>query len=846
MAKKEAQARIKINKLLEESGWRFLDDSNGKANIILENNVKLTKLSIDSLGNDFEHVKNGFIDFLLLDESGKPFIVLEAKSQDKSPLSGKEQARSYAYSQKVRFIILSNGDLHYFWDIEFGNPQIITKFPTYTELKNKYLGAVKFKPEPNKLVSEIVDSDYIAITQNPNYNKDPLYISDNTRKEYIVNNKLRFLREYQLRAVKSIQTAVNSGKTRFLFEMATGTGKTLVSAAVIKLFLRTGNAKRVLFLVDRLELEDQARKNFVEYLKNDYKVIIFKENKDDWRSGEIVVSTVQSLLVNDKYRNTFSPTDFDLVISDEAHRSIGGNSRKVFEYFVGYKLGLTATPKDYLKNLEKLDSMDPRKLERRELLDTYKTFGCANSEPTFKYSLIDGAKDGFLVRPFVVDARTDITTELLSEQGYGVLITNDDGVKEEKFFSQKDFEKKFFSDKTNYTFCKSFIDNAFVDPITNEIGKTIIFCVRQSHAEKITQILNELAHERYPNKYNSDFAVQVSSDIMDAKGMTINFTNNNLNGHTKFLEGYISSKTRVCVTVGMMTTGYDCPDILNICLMRPIFSPTDFIQIKGRGTRKFDFKYKQKDELGNIEERIEDKKRYKIFDFFANCEYFEQKYNYDEVLPLPAITGNSLGSGDQHRVNIDYKTEVKDPLKTFTEVDIGLEGMKIDRKLFDHFSETIINTPYVINNFTDGNIEKVEDYIKKEIFDKPEEYFSLDKLRKSLKIDWRVGLRDILDHILNKTTIPSKIDKINKDAELFITEYESIILEKNISPDTIKRFFDAYINDQEVKIAIDNKHYQDLEVNSSIDLEDLTNLDGLLDPIVEYIKNYVPINQYME
>jgi type I restriction enzyme R subunit len=162
---------------------------------------------------------------------------------------------------------------------------------------------------------------------------------------------------------------VKDGKDRFLFEMATGTGKTLIAAAVIKLFLRTGNASRVLFLVDRLELEEQARENFVAYLKNDFTAVVYKENRDDWRKAEVVVSTVQSLLFNNKYQQLFSPTDFDLVISDEAHRSIGGNARAVFDYFIGYKLGLTATPRDFLKNFDQATptTRDPRELERRLL-----------------------------------------------------------------------------------------------------------------------------------------------------------------------------------------------------------------------------------------------------------------------------------------------------------------------------------------------------------------------------------------------------------------------------------------------------------------------------------------------
>ena len=201
----------------------------------------------------------------------------------------------------------------------------------------------------NLINNEQLDNDFVAITQKPDYATDPRWLDESQRKDFLKENGLMILRDYQLNAVKSIQKAMSEGKSRFLFEMATGTGKTLIAAAVIKLFLRTSNAKRVLFLVDRLELEDQADKAFIRYLKNDYQTAIYKNARDNWNSANIVVSTVQSL--TDKYHQLFSPTDFDLIISDESHRSIGGNARAVFEYFAGYKLGLTATPKDYLKNL---------------------------------------------------------------------------------------------------------------------------------------------------------------------------------------------------------------------------------------------------------------------------------------------------------------------------------------------------------------------------------------------------------------------------------------------------------------------------------------------------------------
>lgn len=447
---KEATARIKINRLLEAAGWRFFPEGDAPANIRLESGVTLKSTDLDALGEDFENTARGYVDFLLLDARGFPLIVLEAKAENKNPLVGKEQARKYARAQNCRFVILSNGNLHYFWDLERGNPYVVTAFPT----PESVTGYQKVTPSPQRLVEERVGEDYIVLTQRPTYAAEAGWKNETERPAYIAANKLRFLRPYQLRAIHALQRAVREGKDRFLFEMATGTGKTLTAAAVVKLFLRSGNARRVLFLVDRLELEDQARKAFAALLSADFQTVIYKENRDDWRRAEIVVTTVQSLLFNNKYQRLFSPTDFDLVISDEAHRSIGGNARAVFDYFVGYKLGLTATPRDYLRRFESASpgTRDPRQAERRLLLDTYRTFGCESGQPTFRYSLLDGVKDGYLVNPTVVDARTGITTELLSEQGFVVTVTDDTGEDQQEAFKQREFEKRFFSDATNQLF----------------------------------------------------------------------------------------------------------------------------------------------------------------------------------------------------------------------------------------------------------------------------------------------------------------------------------------------------------------------------------------------------------
>lgn len=313
---KEAIARIKINHLLEEAGWRFFDDENGPANIQLEPNVKMSNADLTNLGENFDRVKNGYVDFLLLDDKGRPFIVLEAKSENKDPLVGKEQAREYAKSLYLKYVILSNGNQHYFWNIYKGNPQLITAFPSYESIGESNA----MNADPAKLYSEKISADYIAVIKNPQYMKAPEYINPETRQQFLYDNGLRFLRQYQIDALKALQESVRRGNQRFLFEMATGTGKTLTSATVIRLFLRSGNANRVLFLVDRIELENQAKKNFQNYLVPDYYTVIFKENVEDWRKAEIVVSTVQTLMFNNKYKRFFRPTDFSLIIADESHR----------------------------------------------------------------------------------------------------------------------------------------------------------------------------------------------------------------------------------------------------------------------------------------------------------------------------------------------------------------------------------------------------------------------------------------------------------------------------------------------------------------------------------------------
>jgi len=390
--------------------------------------------------------------------------------------------------------------------------------------------------------------------------------------------------------------------------MATGTGKTLLCDALIRRFLITRNAERVLFIVDRIELAKQTMEDFNVVL-GEYKPVIYKTAR---RTGEllgssVVVATIQSLMTGRRYREEFTPFYFDLVINDEAHRSIYGDAREAVQFFQATRIGLTATPKAYLKNvnLDQLATEDPKALEARQLRDTYHYFGCEPGEPTFRYDIIDAVQDPegpFLCLPKIIDCRSDITTQALQEAGWTVLINE-----QEENFKIQDLERKIFTPHRNRVMCEAFLREVQRDP-TGEIGKSIIFAVNQTHATALTKILNEI---------KPGIALTITSRIADASSLAKEFRDG------KRLE-------RIAVSVDMLSTGYNCRDLLNVVLMRPIFSPTEYIQIKGRGTRRFTFV------VGNTEY---EKRHFFLLDFCAVAEFFEEKYDYAAPLKLPQQDG---------------------------------------------------------------------------------------------------------------------------------------------------------------------------------------------------------------
>ncbi len=846
----EAQARITINKMLEEAGWRFLPDAQGRReNIVCEHRVTRRVFSPNQdLGRDFEHAPQGFVDYVLLNTDQRPVAVTEAKREGIDPLTGKEQARTYAESLGVSHIFLSNGLVHYYWNLRQGNPVKVSRFLPLEQLGQ----AAEWKPDAARLAAVTVDENYIAVSQDAAW----LSYSPADRAREMVNKKIRLLRDYQVDGMKELQRAAAQLLYRFLFEMATGTGKTLLAAAIAKLFLRTGNALRVLFLVDRLELENQAWKNFNAYLANDgIQTVIYKQKRRDWMQAQVVVTTIQSLAARNRFLHEFAPTDFQLIISDEAHRTISGNNRAIFEYFVGAKVGLTATPRDYLKGLpDDARQNDPREYERRLLLDTYRTFGSKDGKPTFRYTLLNAVQHvpPYLCNPVTLDARTDITTQMLSDEGYTVTVpANEDGQEQELVFGKKDYERKFFSDETNMSFIRCFLDNAKCDPITGEVGKTIMFAVSRKHATKLVTLLNEEATRRWPQEYaaGSTFAVQVTSDIPGAQQMTIDFANNNLNGKSKWcadkFRDYDTSRTRVCVTVGMMTTGYDCEDLLNVALTRPTFSPTDFIQIKGRGTRLFTFKYGE-----GADQRTAKKDGFALFDFFANCEYFEEDFDYDQKLSLPKGPPEEGGGGGDGPIRIeDFTNTSVDPVAEVIREEIGLFGMKIDREMYrerfaQQASEAVASDAVLRQAYDDEDWPAVEERVRRLLFEKPQEFWNLPKLQEVYKSDRLPSLREILARVFGLIPeIPTRSQLADEAFERFV----AIQPANAVHSRELKVVFVAFLLDEGSRFLLQEGKFAELRARDASLYGSLSQLEPQeREALISYLQSEVPLKDFAQ
>jgi type I restriction enzyme, R subunit len=678
----EAFSRILIDRALEFSGWDLLDPQQVQFEL---------------------HTSNGRADYLLKDKLGRVLCVLEAKREDLDPYDAKEQARGYAENLKAPLILLSNGREHWFWNFERADQRDayrIERLPSREDLERIRL---KNLQPPRPLESEIVTPPYLQHLKHD-----------------------LALRRYQIDAMDEIALLFDgAGRRKFLLEMATGTGKTLLCAALIRRCLATRNAERVLFIVDRIELAKQTMEDFAVVLP-EFKPVVFKTARR--RPGEllgssVVVATIQSLMVDRRYREEFTPFYFDLVINDEAHRSIYGDAREVVQFFQATRIGLTATPKAYLKNInvEQLEAENPKALEARQLRDTYHYFGCEPGLPTFRYDIIDAFQDPegpFLCLPKIFDLRSDITTQALAEKGWAVVINE-----QEETFKVKDLERKVFTPARNRLMCEAFIEEAQKDP-TGVIGRSIVFAVNQKHATDLTKMFNEL---------RPGVAVTITSRIPEASAIA-----------KEFRDG--KRPERIAVSVDMLSTGYNCRDLLNIGLMRPIFSPTEYIQIKGRGTRTYTFK------IGHTEY---EKKNFFLLDFCAVAEYFEEKYDYSQPLKIPREKQEPKpqpsGRGEGTTAGPDTEPqrpsppapprevptwEGHDTMVSREVVEVGASGEKVDvmtfRGSFERdVKEFAAKDPELTAAIADEDDDAVETIMNERFYHNPEMFYSPDKLVRS-------------------------------------------------------------------------------------------------------------------
>jgi type I restriction enzyme, R subunit len=667
----------------------------------------------------------GRVDYLLKDSLGRVLCVLEAKREDLDPYDAKEQARGYAENIKSPLIILSNGREHWFWNYERADQHDayrIERLPSRHDLERVRL---KNLQPPRTLESEVVTPEYLRHLKH-----------DLT------------LRRYQIAAIDEVARLFDSrGQRKFLLEMATGAGKTLLCAALIRRFLKTRNAERVLFIVVRIELAKQTMEDFAVVLL-EYRPVIFKSAR---RSGEllgacVVVATIQSLMVDRRYREEFTPFYFDLVINDEAHRSIYGDAREVVQFFQATRVGLTATPKAYLKNVnvEQLELENPKALEARQLRDTYHYFGCNPGFPTYRYDIIDAVKDPegpFLCRPKIFDMRSDITTQALAEKGWAVVVNEQD-----ENFKIQDLERKIFTPTRNRLMCENFLKEAQKDP-TGTIGKSIVFAVNQTHATNLTKIFNII---------QPGLAVTITSRVPEASSIA-----------KEFRDGKRSE--RIAVSVDMLSTGHNCRDLLNIGLMRPIFSPTEYIQVKGRGTRLFTF------EIGHTKYK---KENFFILDFCAVAEYFEDKYDYSAPLTLPRerkiAKSRSRDAGTHDDASMVAEApppphgipvwQGADTLVSREVIEVGPDGEKVDimtfRGSFERQVKAFVEADAEMNvAVAEEDDDAVETIMNERFYHKPEMFYSPDKLIRSYGVP--APTPAFVYNAVGKKPLPTKDDIVS-------------------------------------------------------------------------------------
>lgn len=534
----EAQTRKKlIDVLLEQAGWEVCGSK-----VVKEYKIENYK---------GENGKVGFADYVLLDKKDNAIAVVEAKKTMVDPYVGQQQAKSYADGIEAQtgirpIIYFTNGYETHMWDDKYSAPRLVWGFYTLEDLEYEM-----FKHKNKRLLSSIeIDTNISG-------------------------------RSYQIEGIKSVYEKFEKGHRKSLVVMATGCGKTRTAISLVKGMIEANHVKRVLFLADRDELVKQAsrdKSSFKTFMPNTPQMRITSKTSQD-RESVLYFSTYQTMI---NYYHEFSVGFFDLIICDEAHRSIYKVYKDIVNYFDSYIVGLTATPVGFINR------------------NTFTCFDCGDKDPTFSYSYEEAVnhRPQYLLKYRAKDASTEflrkgIRWNNLNEEQKRDLEEN--GLDEEQIDFDKNALEEFVSNKdTNRKILQNLMENGI--KVKDEIGKTIVFAKNKNHATLLLKLFDEM----YP-QYNGDLAAIIHSDIKNKDDVLKRFKE--------------EQRPKIAISVDMLDTGVDVPEVVNLVFAKPIYSKVKFLQMIGRGTRL----------CPDLFGEGEDKEEFYIFDHWQNFEFFEEK-----------------------------------------------------------------------------------------------------------------------------------------------------------------------------------------------------------------------------
>ncbi len=547
--------RYKIDALLTEAGWTEF--------------VKGRDVEYEVQGMPSDSGV-GYVDYVLWGTDGLPLAVVEAKKSMVDPRVGQQQAKLYADCLEVEsgqrpLVFYSNGYEHWLWDD--------TQYPP-------------------RRVQGFYSCDELALLIQRRETRQRLSSQDVGKR--IVD------RPYQERAIRAISERFEADKQRkALLVMATGAGKTRTVIALVDLLLRAGWVKRVLFLADRTALVNQAVNAFKAHLPDSAPVNLVTEGDED---GRVYVSTYHTMVGKiDEYRadgtRRFGVGHFDLVVIDEAHRSVYRKYRGIFDYFDSLLVGLTATPKDEVDR------------------NTYDLFDLETGVPTDAYSLDDAIKDGFLVPPRGASVplkfvREGIRYDELSEDEKDKWDELDWGHDEEgepldppSEVDAAQLNKWLFNEDTVDRVLKHLMTEGIRVAGGDRLGKTILFAKNQLHAD----FIKERFDANYPHLDAGNFARVITHQVNYNQSLIDDFSNKDKAPH-------------IAVSVDMLDTGIDVPEVVNLVYFKLVRSKTKFWQMLGRGTRLCE----------NLFGPDDHKIHFKVFDFCENLEHFSQEFDSAE------------------------------------------------------------------------------------------------------------------------------------------------------------------------------------------------------------------------